>query len=89
MSDKMGPCLAPPLAIVACNIIFTLLCLNFVSAARIYDQGTLLHIKDSMDSYRKTFPPPFICSSPECTLLYIPVGFNPKNEGGEPGLVSR
>lgn len=66
-------------AMVACNIIL-FFCV-FVSAARIYDQGTLLHIKDSMESYfdswnsyRRTFPPPFVCSAPECTPLYIPVG---------------
>ncbi|MEQ2193648.1 hypothetical protein XENOCAPTIV_007692 [Xenoophorus captivus] len=62
------------LLIVVCNALFTIFSYN-VSAARIYDRGTLLYIKDSMDSYcdswdnfRKVFPPPLVSSAPECLL---------------------
>lgn len=64
-------------------------------AARIYDRGTLFHIKDSMESYfdswnsyRRMFPPPFVCSAPECTPLYILVGQSEEKEKGNRGQCS-
>lgn len=63
-----------------CNVTFTVLYFNSVSAAVIYDWSTLLNIKGSMDgycdiweSYRKTFPPHLsVCYCPQNDGLSLP-----------------
>lgn len=79
----MAPLLGLTSTCLHCIVFYTIilaLTFNIWSyAAVIYNRSSLLHIKESMESlyddwdrYRKTFPPPFVCSSTSPDYFLLP-----------------